>query len=173
MSKSNPNNHLKYPGLLLLVHAAEAEEREDTSFLTPPRLTNAMINTTAQAPQRPKKVYQPCSSKSAFYALPPKKRFKESSPGKVSNDSQASPPLHPSPRRVRCVSSYQQPCDHLIWENLDSYRQVMTATSRRSGVACAPPAEDDKGKDITGVKEATTRNINGEVLEGLKRKMDF
>lgn len=180
MSASNPNNrNERFPGLLLLVRAAEAETREDT-MQTPPRIPSTVTITTSNAPPRPKKRYMPGNNpKSAFSPLRPMKRFKDASPSKVSSSSQ-SPTIRPSPRRaVRRVSQgCQQPRDHVIWENVDGCRQARNASSpfrMRPRVAWAPQVVAAAKADVESSekKEATHMSIHDKILDDLKRRMEF
>ena len=182
MSTPESTNHQRFPGLLLLVQAAAAEDHAEASFFTPPRFanptTNATSNATSVAPKRPKKRYQPGNPKSAFTALPPKKRIKSSSPGKVSDNSQASPIMRASPRRRR-LHGCQQPGQHLVWENIDECRQAMNAPSsfrmipRASSVGTAPQqAAGKRGAEATA-SEVQARSNREKILEDLKHKIEF
>ncbi|KAL3784747.1 hypothetical protein ACHAWO_005751 [Cyclotella atomus] len=178
MSAINPTNrNERFPGLLLLVRAAEAETHEET-MQTPPRIPSSIMITTTNAPSRPKKRCMPGNNpKSAFSALPPKKRFKDASPSKVSSSSQ-SPTIRPSPRRAarRVSQGCQQPRDHLIWENVDGCRQARNAASpfrMRPRVAWAPQVAAAANAESSEKKEVKYKSIHDKILEDLKRRMDF
>ena len=176
MSTPNSANHQRFPGLLLLVQAAAAEDHAEASFLTPPRLANDKVSATSVAPKRPKKRYQSGNPKSAFAPLPPNKRVKSSSPGKVSNNSQDSPIMCASPRRRRFQGCQQR--GHMVWENIDECRHAMNAASpfrmiHRASVGTAPHQAEEKIDDADKATEVKPRSIRQEVLEDLKQKMKF
>lgn len=177
ISNSSPNSRAQFPGLLLLVHAAAAQEREDTSFVTPTRQTKSIDGAEDHPPKRPKPLRYPS------YSLPPKKRvnIRKCSPGKVSSSSVPSPVARASPRKLRRVTvsrGCQKPRDHLIWEDINACRQAANAPSsfllrpRKSNAARA--AQSQKKKTSTeAINQAVPRTIYLKTLDGLKRRMKF
>ena len=177
ISNNSPNSRAQFPGLLLLVHAAAAQEREDTSFVTPTHPTKSIDGAEDHPPKRPKPLRYPS------YSLPPKKRvnFRKCSPGKVSSSSVPSPVARASPRKLRRVTvsrGCQKPRDHLIWEDINACRQAANAPSsfllrpRKSNAARA--AQSQKKKTSTeAINQAVPRTIYLKTLDGLKRRMKF
>ena len=179
MSISNSNHVERLPGLLLLLHAAEVEDHDESSFFTPPRLSKTVTNKSILAPKRPTKRYQPGNPKSAFSSLPLKKRLKEGS-GDISSRS---PIAQGSPTNVERVTSCLQPNTHIIWESAACCQQAMTAASpfrsrhRSSSTSAAfeyTKAQGElKGTNTSSVQEARSLAFREMILEDVRRKMEF
>ncbi|KAL3788597.1 hypothetical protein HJC23_005256 [Cyclotella cryptica] len=175
MSNSDLNNAQGLPGLLLLLHAAEVEDHDETSFLTPPRLIKTVANKSTHAPKRPTKRYQPENPKSA---LPLKKRWKEGS-GVISTRS---PTVQGSPTKVERVTC-SQPNTHIIWESAAWCQHAMTAASpfrsrqRSSGTSTSfnylNAQGTLRGTDTTTGQDAKSSAFRYKILEDVRRKMDF
>eukprot|EP00956_Cyclotella_meneghiniana_P027162 scaffold60416_cov81-Cyclotella_meneghiniana.AAC.5 len=179
ISNSSPNSRTQFPGLLLLVHAAAAQEREDTSFVTPIRQTKSIVGAEDRPPNRPKPLRYPAHS------LAPKKRvnmnIRKCSPSKVSSSSVSSPVARASPRKLRRVTvsrGCQKPRDHVIWEDIDACRQAAQAPSSfrlrpgKSNAAHVAQAQRKKA-NTAAISQAVPRTIYLKALDGLKRRMEF
>jgi hypothetical protein len=190
MSISNQNNAERLSGLLLLLHAAEVEDHDETSFFTPPRLIKTVRNKSTHAPERPSKRYQPDNPNSAFSQFPLKKRWKEGSRDISSKCPIAqglgisiqSPIMQGSPTKVKRVTC-SQPNNHIIWENAACCQHALIAASpfrsrhRSSSSAAAfnyfKAQGALKGADTTAVQESRSLAFRHKILEDVRRKMDF
>jgi hypothetical protein len=173
MSTSTCNNASMSNGLLLLLRAAEAADEANNStasFLTPPRAIS-VASMASHVPRKPVKRYAPANVKSQSSAMPPKKRWKQSSPERILSESY--PLVRTSPKQVRRVTC-KQPQNHLVWENADRCRQAMAAASRFH-----PAFQSAGNQETKATKEARPnylhelRSTYFHVLDELKQKMEF